>query len=59
MFIGQMLKDTEDGLWGQFEGKVTKVQRVGEGLWMELSVGLSHLQVEVTDKSRCSRVSCR
>jgi len=49
--IGQILDEAEDGSWSQVEGKVTQVWPEGDGLRMELSVGLARMQVDVTDKA--------
>jgi hypothetical protein len=50
LFIGQLLDEAENGSWSQLEGKVTRVSSAGDGLRMELSVGLARVAVEVTDQ---------
>jgi len=49
--IGQILDEAEDGSWSQVEGKITQVWPEDDGLRMELSVGLSRMQVDVTNKA--------
>ncbi|MGD1087879.1 MAG: ATP-binding protein [Verrucomicrobiota bacterium] len=55
--IGQILDETEDGSWSQVEGKITRVWPEDDGLRMELSVGLAHMQVKVTDKADWSKTT--
>ena len=55
--VGQILDQAEDGSWSQIEGKITQVWPDDDGLRMELSVGLAHMQVKVTDKADWSKTS--
>jgi len=47
--VGQILGEQPGGLWAEVEGKVTQVVPEGDGLRLELSVGLARMTVEVAD----------
>jgi signal transduction histidine kinase len=47
--MGQILAETEEGMWGRIEGKVTRVWSEENGLRMELSVGPIRMEARVTE----------